>query len=77
MDGRKWQNGTSYKKLSNEKRTKKIVRDKISITDEASALEYCGYHPFLVVGNCRNIKITWPEDLIFANFYLKECSLNK
>ncbi|WP_284443088.1 2-C-methyl-D-erythritol 4-phosphate cytidylyltransferase [Buchnera aphidicola] len=50
---------------------KKIAKDKISITDEASALEYCGYNPLLVMGSCRNIKITWPEDLILANFYLK------
>ncbi|QCI22858.1 2-C-methyl-D-erythritol 4-phosphate cytidylyltransferase [Buchnera aphidicola] len=51
---------------------KKIIKDKISITDEASALEYCGYNPLLVMGSCRNIKITWPEDLILASFYLKK-----
>ncbi|QCI25615.1 2-C-methyl-D-erythritol 4-phosphate cytidylyltransferase [Buchnera aphidicola (Sitobion avenae)] len=54
---------------------KKIIKDKISITDEASALEYCGYNPLLVKGSCRNIKITWPEDLILANFYLKDCNI--
>lgn len=56
---------------------KKVIKDKISITDEASALEYCGYNPLLVVGSCRNIKITWPEDLMLANFYLKRCGVNK
>ncbi|QCI17807.1 2-C-methyl-D-erythritol 4-phosphate cytidylyltransferase [Buchnera aphidicola (Acyrthosiphon lactucae)] len=55
---------------------KKIIKDKISITDEASALEYCGYNPLLVVGSCRNIKITWPEDLLLADFYLKEQNKN-
>ncbi|AEO08758.1 2-C-methyl-D-erythritol 4-phosphate cytidylyltransferase [Buchnera aphidicola str. Ak (Acyrthosiphon kondoi)] len=51
---------------------KKIIKDKISITDEASALEYCGYNPLLVLGSGRNIKITWPEDLVLANLYLKD-----
>jgi len=44
------------------------------ITDEASALEYCGYHPELVVGRSDNIKVTRPEDLALANFYLTELS---
>ena len=55
---------------------KKIVEDKINITDEASALEYCGYHPLIVLGSYKNIKITYPEDLIFAEFYLKELLKN-
>lgn len=42
------------------------------ITDEASALEYCGYHPELVPGRSDNIKVTRPEDLALANFYLTE-----
>ncbi|MBJ7223632.1 MULTISPECIES: 2-C-methyl-D-erythritol 4-phosphate cytidylyltransferase [unclassified Brenneria] len=40
------------------------------ITDEASALEYCGYHPQIVSGRADNIKITRPEDLALAEFYL-------
>lgn len=56
---------------------KKIIKDKISITDEASALEYCGYKPLLVLGSSRNIKITWPEDLILANFYLQKGNIDK
>ncbi|CAL4326476.1 2-C-methyl-D-erythritol 4-phosphate cytidylyltransferase [Buchnera aphidicola] len=56
---------------------RKIIKDKISITDEASALEYCGYHPLLVSGSCNNIKITSPEDLVFAEFYLKTCMKNE
>jgi len=51
---------------------KKIILDKINITDEASALEYCGYHPLIILGSYKNIKITYPEDLIFAKFYLKK-----
>lgn len=50
----------------------KILRDDIDITDESSALEYCGYSPLIVLGSYKNIKITFPEDLIFAKIYLKE-----
>jgi len=40
------------------------------ITDEASALEAAGRHPALVQGQADNIKITLPEDLALARFYL-------
>ncbi|MFP1730038.1 2-C-methyl-D-erythritol 4-phosphate cytidylyltransferase [Lonsdalea quercina] len=40
------------------------------ITDEASALEFCGYHPQIVSGRADNIKVTRPEDLALAEFYL-------
>lgn len=54
---------------------KKIIMEKINITDEASALEYYGYHPLFILGSSLNIKITWKEDLDFAKFYLK--NINK
>lgn len=41
------------------------------ITDEASALEWAGFHPALVQGSADNIKITQPEDLALAKFYLE------
>jgi len=41
-----------------------------TVTDEASALEYCGFHPLLVAGRGDNIKVTRPEDLALAEFYL-------
>lgn len=41
------------------------------ITDESSALEYCGYSPLIVEGRSDNIKITWQDDLALAEFYLK------
>lgn len=41
-----------------------------TITDEASALEYCGFHPELISGRADNIKVTRPEDLALAAFYL-------
>ncbi|AEO08200.1 2-C-methyl-D-erythritol 4-phosphate cytidylyltransferase [Buchnera aphidicola] len=56
---------------------KKIIHDKINITDEAAALEYFGYKPLLVLGSSKNIKITWPEDLILAKFYLKNLNIHQ
>ncbi|GAB2641924.1 2-C-methyl-D-erythritol 4-phosphate cytidylyltransferase [Vibrio panuliri] len=41
------------------------------ITDEASALEWAGLQPALVQGAADNIKITQPEDLALAEFYLE------
>jgi len=41
-----------------------------NITDEASALEYCGFHPELIHARADNIKVTRPEDLALAEFYL-------
>ncbi|MBY7974037.1 2-C-methyl-D-erythritol 4-phosphate cytidylyltransferase [Vibrio fluvialis] len=40
------------------------------ITDEASAFEWLGQKPALVAGRADNIKITQPEDLVLAEFYL-------
>lgn len=40
-----------------------------TVTDEASALEYCGYAPLLVPGRADNIKVTYPEDLALASFF--------
>ena len=42
----------------------------VSITDEASALEWSGTKPELVKGQTSNIKITQPEDLALAAFYI-------
>lgn len=42
----------------------------VAITDEASALEWLGESPALVKGSADNIKITQPEDLALAEFYL-------
>ncbi len=40
------------------------------VTDESSAMEYMGHHPLLVEGHADNIKITRPEDLPLAEFFL-------
>jgi 2-C-methyl-D-erythritol 4-phosphate cytidylyltransferase len=43
-----------------------------AITDEASALELMGCQPKIVEGRPDNIKITRPEDLALAQFYLEQ-----
>jgi len=42
------------------------------ITDESNAVEYAGYRPKIVEGSPDNIKITRPEDLPLAEFYLRQ-----
>lgn len=44
----------------------------LRITDEASALELMGKQPKIVEGRPDNIKITRPEDLALAEFYLEQ-----
>jgi len=43
-----------------------------AVTDEASALELKGLQPKIVEGRPDNIKITRPEDLALAQFYLEQ-----
>lgn len=40
------------------------------VTDEAAAMEAAGFAPRLVEGRAGNLKITRPEDLALAEFYL-------
>jgi 2-C-methyl-D-erythritol 4-phosphate cytidylyltransferase len=40
------------------------------ITDEANAMELCGFNPKLVEGHSCNTKITRPDDLILIEKYL-------
>lgn len=42
----------------------------LAITDEASAMELAGFQPQLVAGRSDNLKVTRPEDLALAEFYL-------
>ena len=50
----------------------KCLADAVEVTDEASALEYCGLLPLLVEGRADNIKVTRPEDLALAEFFLTQ-----
>lgn len=42
----------------------------VAVTDEAQAMERAGFSPRLVEGHADNIKITRPEDLALAEFFL-------
>jgi len=44
----------------------------VLVTDEAAAMERAGHRPRLVPGSGDNLKITRPEDLALAAFYLKQ-----
>ncbi len=44
----------------------------VTITDDASAMEQAGFQPRLVEGHADNLKITRPEDLALAEFYLRQ-----
>lgn len=48
------------------------LEDEALVTDEASAMELAGYEPLLVEGHADNIKVTRPEDLVLAGFYLQQ-----
>ncbi len=43
-----------------------------ALTDEAMLFENCGFPVFLVSGDRRNLKITTPDDLALAEFYLRQ-----
>ena len=43
-----------------------------TVTDEASAVEQMGLKPRLVLGSRRNLKVTYPEDLVIAEAMLKQ-----
>lgn len=48
------------------------VADGFEVTDEASAVEHAGHRPLMVEGHADNIKITRPEDLPLAEFFLRQ-----
>lgn len=50
----------------------KAQAEGIEVTDEASAMEYVGAHPKMVLGSPSNLKITYPADLALAAFFLQE-----
>ena len=48
----------------------KALQDGSAVTDEAMAMEQAGYPVQLVEGSPTNIKVTVPDDLALAQFYL-------
>jgi 2-C-methyl-D-erythritol 4-phosphate cytidylyltransferase len=49
-----------------------VIRRGEVVTDEAQAIEQLGYAPIIVEGRMDNIKITHPQDLTLAEFYLQQ-----
>ncbi len=49
---------------------KQALDDGFLVTDEASAVEHAGLQPLMVEGHADNLKITRPEDLPLAAYYL-------
>nr|WP_315043524.1 2-C-methyl-D-erythritol 4-phosphate cytidylyltransferase [uncultured Moraxella sp.] len=49
---------------------KKAIKESIEFTDEASLFEHFGLYPRLIAGSHSNIKLTFPEDLLFAKAFL-------
>ena len=42
-----------------------------TMTDDAGAIEALGLHPKLVLGDARNLKVTYPQDLALAELIRK------
>lgn len=49
----------------------KALRANSVVTDEASAMELAGYPVQLVEGSAANLKVTYPEDLALAKFWIQ------
>jgi 2-C-methyl-D-erythritol 4-phosphate cytidylyltransferase len=47
------------------------LADGFAVTDEASAIEHAGLKPRLIEGRADNIKVTRPEDLPLAAYFLE------
>ncbi|MGB0936484.1 MAG: 2-C-methyl-D-erythritol 4-phosphate cytidylyltransferase [Colwellia sp.] len=69
-----WQALTPQMYRTNELITaiENALENSIDITDESSAIESIGLASMLVLGSRQNIKITRPEDLALASFYLNK-----
>jgi 2-C-methyl-D-erythritol 4-phosphate cytidylyltransferase len=52
----------------------KAIEQQHLVTDEASAIEFCGYQPLMVQGRSDNIKMTRPDDLALVQFILDQQS---
>lgn len=48
------------------------LQDGYEVTDEASAMEHIGAQPLMIEGHADNLKITRPEDVQLATFYLQQ-----
>lgn len=55
-----------------ERAIEQAIAEAVPITDEAQAMELCGYRPLLVQGRADNIKITQRGDLPLAELFLAQ-----
>lgn len=54
----------------------KALKNRIDITDESVAMEYCGYSSILVKGRTDNIKVTCKDDIKLVSVYLSKLYKN-
>lgn len=66
-----------YKTVELKQAIEQALEQGKEITDESSAIELAGLPSLLVLGRRDNIKITRPEDLVLATFYLDQQKQNK
>lgn len=69
-----WRAGTPqmFRLLSLKQALHTASEQKLTVTDEASAMELAGYKPMMVEGHSDNIKITLPHDLALASLFLRQ-----
>ncbi|MBL4900762.1 MAG: 2-C-methyl-D-erythritol 4-phosphate cytidylyltransferase, partial [Colwellia sp.] len=66
-----------YKTVELKQAIEQALEQGLAITDESSAIELAGLPSLLISGRRDNIKITRPEDLALAAFYLEQQELNQ
>ena len=50
---------------------RKVLEGNSAVTDEAGAIEAAGLQPRLVRADSTNLKVTFPTDLLLAEYILK------
>ena len=66
-----------YKTVELKQAIEQALVKGLQITDESSAIEFAGLPSLLVLGRRDNIKITRPEDIALATFYLDQQKLSQ
>lgn len=66
-----------YKTVELRQAIEQAMEQDLEITDESSAIELAGLPSLLVLGRRDNIKITRPEDIVLATFYLDQQKLGQ
>ena len=55
--------------------SRRAQQDGVAVTDESMALERLGHKPMLLMGAASNIKVTYPQDLALAAWYIANRSI--